>query len=271
MKKVKLILHYLILFNIIACNKNSSIRLKKEITFDLNYNSNPNYRGVIYDEYLKKELVYFADPSTNKCIKFFDLNSNLIDSISLKQSLLVLNEIEGIIVYNRDTILLNAPYSNKMVYINRKGDVFKKIDLNKVVKDSLGNLYEFHPSYLTKPIKDYRNLILNCEWRSNYLDERTEIVPQKDFDYLKYYYKKCFKSPYFINILNTFDSLPKYNFGFNDFHKSICDSPSVCIEGANFLEVKNKIYLILEEKLFFKKTCVFNSSIFPELLLLLKS
>lgn len=224
-------------------NNNSTIEMKKEHVFNLNYRSLPKYTGIHNDKKTSHELIYFADPITNKCIKFFDINGTLKDSISLKNAIDTIGEIDGISIISIDTILIASLRTNKIIAINKLGKVWYYLNLNKLINEKNGNEYIFHFSSLSNFMEESRDLILNCEWRFNRYDRANDIEPSKRFENVKYYCQKSYETPYFMKISNLFDSIPNIQFGLNGFYKNVSKTPDIFVEPNFHKFINGKVYL----------------------------
>ena len=251
--KIKILLLFIIsaLFN--SCQKESSnFTIKNELVFNLNYKPLPKYTGIYNDKKTSKEYIYFADPISKKCIKIFDTNSLLIDSIILKKALDTLGEIDGISIISLDTILIGSLRTNKIVAINKQGNIWHYLNLNSLVNAIDSNVYVFHFSALSNFNSKNNYLTLNCEWRFNKYDKINEIEPKTHFEFGKYYSEKYYKAPYFLNISNYFDYSPKVELCLNGFYKNISNTADIFVEPCFYKSLNNKIYLfsVFSNKIF---------------------
>ena len=146
--------------------------VKKRITFNLNLNF--QQIATYYDKVSGKEYIYFTDFFTKKCINIFDIKGKKVDSIPLQNSLNSLDKILSVCMINRDSILINAPYSNKIILINRKGEVLKKINLDTLLFDNKGNHYEL---WNFKLLSD-GSFIFHTAWRYNINNKIKNILMQ---------------------------------------------------------------------------------------------
>ena len=77
MKKIKtvaLLTAYLFLLS--GCKQesnNSNTTTAKVVSFNVGFNVTKRFSGVYYDSIKKEEFIYFADPTTAKKMKFFEL------------------------------------------------------------------------------------------------------------------------------------------------------------------------------------------------------
>lgn len=233
----------MLIISLCYCKHQDEIELKREVTFQIGFQSSAKYTGVYYDKTLKKEIIYFAEPVTRKCLKTFDLFGNIIDSILLVNALDYLGEIEGISVISKDTIIVNSLYTNKYAIINSQGKCWHTVDLNNAMQNINNNIYELYTSVMPSSIKFQDFLIFNCSWRYNSIDRLNNNEPANDLDYLKYFYKNTLHSPYFIKVNDYISQTPNVEFGLFSFYNQISEFPKVFVEPPFFKILNDKIFV----------------------------
>lgn len=213
-----------------------------EITFNVGFSTLSKYTGILSKDTNFGELIYFADPVTNKIIKFFTLRGELVDSIPLNEALKYIHEIDGIAILSKDTIIINSQYTNQIVAINSKGNVWYNIEFGQI-NDTTHNVYEIYSSAMSNFLKNSNLLIYNCSFRSNTNDKLLGLEPSTQIDYLKYYYNKSYDSPYFVKITNFFTQKPKMEFFLPKTFEKKTDSAMIFVEPAFYKVENNFIYL----------------------------
>ena len=130
--RYKLIYIILLLAFFASCSKEKDLQVEviKSVGFKTGLTGishvNINY---CYDKNLQKNFVFFANRES--FIKSFDLEGNLIDSITLNNYIDIAFERPlRFSPYTLDTIVL-YPYCNNLVaFINNKGDILKNCYIN---------------------------------------------------------------------------------------------------------------------------------------------
>ncbi len=80
----KIFLSVLILLIAVSCSNKKGTHITDKLSFSVGFDFQHNFSGVFFDREINAELIYFAEPVSKKVIKIFDLNGNLIETISLK-------------------------------------------------------------------------------------------------------------------------------------------------------------------------------------------
>lgn len=124
--------------NKIRNNENAQHLLmpEKEMEFNTGYPVRHKFNGTYYDKKDSTEYIYFADPVTFKEINFFTFNGTLQWKVPL-DSMVEETDIDMISVVSPDTIIGLDDHLNTLYFLNSKGRLWKKIDMNPML-DSLG-------------------------------------------------------------------------------------------------------------------------------------
>ena len=253
MKKIKtvaLLTAYLFLLS--GCKQesnNSNTTTAKVVSFNVGFNVTKRFSGVYYDSIKKEEFIYFADPTTAKKMKFFGGDGTAKDSIDLKQLINVLNTVNDIAVYSPDTIMANSLYTNKLAYINKEGQLWKYINLNKYMVHD-GGVYEISSSSMTD-FKMGKSLLFSCERRSEYNDSLPS-VEESGFAGHKKFYENSFKADYFFRLDNVFSDNIKPSYGLKSFYSNINKVPGIFPELSGYTYVNGKLFIstIYADKIF---------------------
>lgn len=219
MKKIALLL-IIITVLIIRCDNTNDNKIEK--IKDISFHVNPDrYRiaGVIDEEGESKKKMYFGDIVTDKCIKFFDLHGNILDSISLQKALKKLGSIEYFTTLSKDSILVHSSYTNQIAIIDSDGNCWHHIDLHNKLYDDKGQYYEIHRPKLCKGNK---TVFFNIDWR---MEKSKNVKVPDNITELEYYYKKIYEDiPQFFKINNLFVDNFSMVFGGDEVFKKITDS-----------------------------------------------
>lgn len=258
------------IFFILSCNKASKKEPQitftpiKEITFNVGYPVSPKYTGTF--KFKENEYFYFGDVTTKKCINIFTFNGDQKWNIPLNSVINDGGEIDDVSIISPDTIIILTLYTNKLYFIDRKGNCWKKLFLDSVIKPANGDKFEYCSSIIQDFSLNKNSLILHCSWRAN---DKT-IAPTQDLSYVKYFYDNVFKAPCFLKITNIFEDDITYKFGLNNFYSTMVDSPHVMDDARFYYHYENKLFCfstfsnkILEidaDLLTIKKEVIINSS-----------
>ena len=115
--------------------------------------------GSFYDHSLGAEFIYLTEPVTLKHIRIYDIYGSFVDSIPLNRAISELDEIQSISIISLDTIIISAFISSKIVFLNRYGECYRKINIEDILADSIRNVFEFYPSIKYDYLENAYNLI----------------------------------------------------------------------------------------------------------------
>lgn len=228
----------ILLFLVVSCSKSNNANLLQTVAFDVDFNISHRFSGTFYDETSKKVLIYFADPVSAKKMKIYDDDGVVKDSINLQRAVEALDyKINGIAVFSKDSIVLNSMYTNKLVFVNRKGEIWKQLDLTRHLIDN-DNVYEITSSTMSD-FKMGNSLLFGSDWRMNLND-----VDKKDgLEASINFYNQCFKSNYFFKVSNFKTDSLETKFGLSDFYSRLYDKPAVLVGPPFYTFVNNKLFL----------------------------
>ena len=220
-----------------SCKKEDAqeaIEVKETIIFDVGFNPNFNFVGTFFDKISHEEVIYFAEPVTNKQIKFFNIKGKLLDSINLENLSKMMPTINSLKVISRDTLLFFN--YGEIVVVNKKGAVLKKIDLNKVIsKDSSNDVFEISNDFGSNKDCNGQNIILGINWSSNKIDNKK--LSYKDF------FIKNFNKPSIIRLDNYLTDSITYKFSLQNHYKSWYKEPKIFSEGFNYRQINGQLFI----------------------------
>ena len=172
---------------------------KKIVEFDTGFPINFNSYGTWYDKKAKKEYIYFGNTMTDSAIIcFFTLDGQRQSEIAdiplrTNKGIAGLVEIRSIFVYDIDTVVIldkNYDY-NQMVYLNRKGECFKRISFKDSIFIDTAKYVIMHSINQTsnKPFIYFRNY-----WNWTILQDPS-FAFKNELEFYKMFYKKNYESP----------------------------------------------------------------------------
>lgn len=219
--------------------------IKDSITFNTGFETSYRYSGAFTEPGTPTEYLYFADPVTAKCLKIFTLKGELTDSVPLGKALQFIQDINGLSVRSKDTIILNSAYSNLLAIVNRKGDLIKKMEMDTLFKDNSGDHYELYSSFLAQKLFS-NSIIFHSEWRYNVHDKK-DANALKD---LLHFNRKNYRAPYFCKV--SYSGKPTITAGFNDFYPGFCNSNDMLSDIPRYTCVNNKllVHTVYSNRLF---------------------
>ncbi|MBI3519980.1 MAG: hypothetical protein HY062_11560 [Bacteroidetes bacterium] len=222
-----------------GCSETEHLPIKKETyRFKTGFEAVFRYSGSFIEQQTNTEYLYFADPSTGKCLKIFDLNGVLTDSVPLTNAMSFIHDINGISVKSRDTIILNSAYTNLLAVINHSGAFIKTVEMDSLLKDPQGNHYELYSSFLANKL--YGNSILfYCEWRYNIHDAD---MPDRLEDVLNFY-KRNYTTPYFCKLQDYCSNTPKVKLGLTNYYSHFSKSDQNFQDVPRYTCVNNRVFL----------------------------
>ncbi|MDD2412864.1 MAG: hypothetical protein PHN55_12830 [Dysgonamonadaceae bacterium] len=239
----KIVLFFTLIIALSSCNSNKKLEKVNDIEFNIGYTFVPRNAGICYDYTEKKELIYFANPISQKCIKFFTVDGKLNDSITLRNAIKELANIDGISVISKDTIIINSQYTNRYVVVNRKGEVWLSVDMNELIDKTELNFYEFGMSSVSNSSADKNTLMLNCCWYYNKKDRMMNKEPKEEFANCQYVYNSLNESPYFFKVSGFLTSTPTVSFGLKRFYKKIATYSGCSTESKKYSLIGDYTYV----------------------------
>lgn len=225
-------------FIIVSCDEKKStlsLNIKGEISFDTGFNPESKFSGAFFDKNTREEVIYFAEPVTQKIIKFFNTEGKILDSISLKNLSQVTPTINSLKVISRDTILF-FNYT-QIIVVNKTGNVRKQIDLQKLVEnDKSDDIFEFNDAYGSGYEIDNSSIILNLNWVKN---KRTKT----DLSYEEFFLRN-YDKPSIIKINNFLTDSISYTFSKQNHYRSFTEKPKIFSEGFNCKQINNRTFIM---------------------------
>lgn len=204
----KTILTFIVLI-LLSCTEGTKMKSNKEVTFPVGFQPISFLSG--YFEGKNKQWLYFTDPTTTRQIKFFDLEGNIKDSVSLKAVVEQYPNLTDIHVFSLDTIVVTSWYINKISVINKKGEIWKEFKWHNKVIDKNENEYWLWGS-LNPSQQDKESILYRVEWRSNLTDKLKGKVPSELENYRNYFRERTYDSNFFVHITDLFSETPDLNF-----------------------------------------------------------
>ncbi len=182
-----------------------------------------------------KEYLMISDFQTHKKIVFFELESQEVDlEVQLDSVWHYGGNIESVDVINLDSILVLTQYSNHLYCINRKGEIWKKIDLNL----SLRRTGYFELTAGWNPFLVNSNTLL---FKANYSIKNDAINQYQDK--LFKFQKDANNSPYFFKVENLFEDEFTGSFGADSFYSYFIDTNDIAVEGGRYITNEEHVFL----------------------------
>lgn len=235
----------LIILFFVACssqpNEATVAEVDKTLIDSLTIESTLAYRahhsGMFIDKTIDKPVYYTSNAVSQKEIQLFNAQGNYQKSISLKEAFQYGSEILALEVVSPDTVVVLMRYINQVLFMNSKGAVWKKIDLNTLLPKFKLFTYEAISSGYSKLI--YGNsLILGL-----YLEGGDEHFSHSQEDFEKLYVKQ-WASPQLMKIDNIYSDSASFTKGFalyKDIYPS--DSFNLIFEFKSFLVKDSSVLL----------------------------
>lgn len=231
---------FLILPGFCSCKKEKEH--PETVTFDVGFEELKNYQGICKNN--EEEEVYFFKAKFNPQVKFYDLEGNLKDSISLQQIEDRIGRIGRFTVISRDTMIAISYQSHQMVGVKRDGSFRFRIDLDSLSAPFDDNKYCFWGSFTPSPIHIRDHIIVNLVWNGKL---RNEYQGTSDLDYYKNsIIINCMHSPLIAKIEEIYSGSPKIKQGLKDYYYNK-SSELTCYDpiGTDYAILNNKLFSIL--------------------------
>ena len=226
---------FFLLYN--SCNKTIEVETfesKETIIFNIGFKPEFRFAGSFFDEINNEEVIYFAEPVTNKQIKFFNAKGEFLDSINLESLSKSSSHLNSLKIISRDTIMfLNY---NEIIVLNKNGRVCKRVDLKKVISNNASNdIFEFTDSFRGNKYTNKEKMILGLSWSSNKFDNKT--LSYEDF------FIKSFSKPSIIRLDNYLTDSITYKFSSQNHYKSWYKEPKIFSEGFNYRQINGQLFI----------------------------
>ncbi|MCP1994990.1 hypothetical protein [Flavobacterium sp. HSC-61S13] len=227
----------------VSCGKSEDKWLpSRSVVFDIGFVNQGKFSGILYDSESKENLFYFADPISDRIIKFYDNRGNLNDSVSLVAAVAEIQVVDGISVISKDSIVLLNKRANQLQVLDRGGNTWYRLDLNQFSFDT-GAIYHFSSSISGNFVLEGNSLLLHPIWYGNPQDIKENKVPREGYESAKYYYTHFVHSPHLIKIEDVFSPSPKAIYGLDDFYWNMENKVAAYIDGCFSTYKKGKVFV----------------------------
>lgn len=135
-----------------------SLQLNDSLSFPTGFSFEDRPSGRFYNKEANETYFYFGNVATNKALKIFSQDAQLVQTVNLKE-LLSKSAIEDIDVWSIDTILALSKYNGRLFFLNRYGIVWKEINLLEQLPNDEPFNYEIGSSYFSKMNIDKNTLV----------------------------------------------------------------------------------------------------------------
>jgi hypothetical protein len=192
------IIFILLNFTILSCSSETKFSIKKtaELKFDIGFKPNHMFSGCLSNE-KGEDFFYFGELTSAKKIKFFTDKGDSLFTISLKNTLSEIGEINDVYVISLDSIVLLTNYTNQLYLVNKKGTIIANKDLSYTI----GNKKELYSSIFHSFGMSKNNLL----FRQSHLTDGVDSVTSNYQD-LKNYYNINQTLPRFVEFRNVFSN-----------------------------------------------------------------
>lgn len=184
-----------------------------------------------FKTFKEHEYICFYDYNTEKKIWLYDLASETTHNIDLSMVNRLGFQISGFELLGLDTILVLTKYTNKLLFLNRQGTIWKYLDLGQFTK---GNFY-FEANANTSPFMQNDTTAL------------IPISPQVDpnisehVDYLEFSLKKR-TSPHLLEISNIYEDPITYRLGGENTYYEFTNPGDIIAESPNFRYLNGDLF-----------------------------
>lgn len=214
--------------------RKSKIDGSDSLVFNLGYPNSRLTNGYIILDSDTSEYFYFCNRSTVQKISIFTINGVLKYEIPLYAIGFYGDYIGDFYIHSLDTILVLTEHTNKLYFLNRTGQIWKKVDLNEQLSFiEQGIKYEvlsFHR----------RNFYYNGDvfFRVSLLKYPNPYTEYEDI--IRNYNILSLKVPMFCKISNIFSDSVSLNFGFKDFKSKLYGNSYYPIDLINIYHINNR-------------------------------
>ena len=240
MKTIYLLL-IIIIFSCRSTEKPSSNLLKTNtISFNTGMSVRSKNIGTYYSKTAKQEFIYFGNVETSKKIKIFSLDSKLRHSIQLDTVLKQCKKIDDFNIVSKDTIIILSQYSNMLYFINVKGEIWKKQNLNLQINTPNNDFYEFCSSYTVgQTILNDTTIILSSDWRNSFND----TIKRNNIEEVKYFYQNIWNTPKLLKIDNIYNDSLSYILAYNQYKV-------LFPKDSNYIFTQLPLYTLINDKIY---------------------
>ncbi len=183
-------------------DNNLQKRTLNNISFNTKFAVSNKYWGTFRSNKDDTEYVYFANIYTDKTIKVFEINDSICKYKIPLYSILEQekNGIQNINMVSHDTTIVLGKYSNTLYFLNRKGVIWKKLQLDSIYKTE--QRYELSTSLVNKFVVNNGEILTNP-----YYFYQNDSIKEDwgNIEYVKLERKNRWDSPHFIKFSNIYN------------------------------------------------------------------
>lgn len=190
----------------------STAELRDSIAFNTQMAFVSTHCGLHTNSNQGEHYYYFANVISDKLIRFFDTLGQPVTDIPL----VAVNEkgvsIDNFVIFSLDTVVVMSNYTNRLFFLNRKGKIWKELNLNDYSEfRSIGNI-ECRMSASSKSGNE--SIVLQLDWQS-FKDDT--ILRAPTVAYYSNYYKKKWNKVFYLKVSNLFSDSLSFTSGFKLF------------------------------------------------------
>lgn len=232
--------YYKVIVIIISMTFSFSCNTKEDkniVSFTIGYNTNHLNRGVFFDKKNSEYQFWFVNPQHDPKIKFYNINGEFLDSISLNVD--KNQNINNLTVLSKDTILVIEGNQNSIDVLDRKGTIVYTQSLRKMIRNFSNDNYFFVP-FKNSSIKnvELKNLVFAIYYAGNdyVLNNATE---EDNFDL---FFDEQRKSYHVANVKNLLDATSKVtmNLGLKGFSAIENEGEKIINRGGEYNVIHGK-------------------------------
>ena len=224
-----------------AAEQNSNLVLTDSLSFKTGMTIRRRYAGLFLETKTKAELFYCFNTTTTRKLKFFDINTELIEEIQLDSVLINCKAIDGINIISLDTIVVLSQYTNKLFFLNRKGNIIKQLNLDDIIQKNSDDYYEFSSSINGPFVLNDSTFVLHATHVKSTSVDNSHLT---HFELLEKVCKNYWKKPNLVTLNHVFDKKPSFIFKYNIYPHIFRKTDSTAFLGELFWYNFNKNNII---------------------------
>ncbi|MBL4707922.1 MAG: hypothetical protein JKY48_05710 [Flavobacteriales bacterium] len=241
MKKYASLIGFLVLLFACSSTEENSDQSKKyglhlidSLEFETNFSFTDRPSGSFYDQETKQTCYYFGNLSTDKVLKVFSETGEQLYVVQL-DSVQKETRIEEVEIWSMDTILVLSQYDGQLFFLNKKGEVWKQVNLLALLGIDSVWYTELSSSYFSK---------MNVTNSSIVLGLNAAIQPAFQSEKgIQFYTEKVWSKPQFVRFDSIFsDSI----LAIKGFPMYQCISP----EDSSLLNIELKSFVITNDAIY---------------------
>jgi hypothetical protein len=237
----KIILYLLISVFLTSCRDDQKNNIQEKITFDIPFSYSGRLSGTYFNTFTNEELIYIAEPVTQKEIFFYGNDGLKKDSIPLKAILTEVAEIEAISFISPDSIVLFG--LEKIALINKKGEIKLINDLKRFSANSKGDLFSFRFSNLSNFADSNKEIVINTYWKNNINNDNLEKYKIGSFESFEFYYTNFHQNPYLVSLDNYLTDSISATFSKKNTYKDFHQEDYAILEGFYSKQIKDEVFV----------------------------